>query len=148
MAEQQSQPPAGHSGVPPGIGHSRVVRGAEAVAREALALAGLADGSCRILINGEPGLLAAPGGHPQAVVSLTVRDGRIVEINVMADPSRLRGLPDACALPDARDLLYARDLPGAGALPDRRDLPDGPDLPVEAGIPDGPAGRTGTPGGT
>ncbi|GAA4870676.1 hypothetical protein [Kitasatospora terrestris] len=87
MAEQQSQPSAGRPGASPGAGPSRVVRGAETVAREALALVGLVDGSCRILINGEPGLLAAPNGHPQAVVSLTVRGGRIVEINVMADPS-------------------------------------------------------------
>ena len=47
----------------------------------------------RALVNGVPGGVAwAPDGSPFAVLALTVRGGRIVEIDVLADPDRLREL--------------------------------------------------------
>ena len=44
----------------------------------------------RILVNGIPGAVArGPDGRPFAVVSLTVQGGRIVRMDVLADPDRL-----------------------------------------------------------
>jgi len=41
-------------------------------------------------VNGIPGGLAwAPDGSPFAILALTVKGGRIVEIEVLADPDRL-----------------------------------------------------------
>jgi RNA polymerase sigma-70 factor (ECF subfamily) len=52
-----------------------------------------ADTSTRILVNGVPGGVAwSPDGTPFAVVALTVRGNRIVAIDVLADPERLRHL--------------------------------------------------------
>jgi hypothetical protein len=46
-----------------------------------------------VLVNGVPGGVAwAPDGTPFAVVALTVKGGRIVAIDVLADPDRLAGL--------------------------------------------------------
>jgi RNA polymerase sigma-70 factor (ECF subfamily) len=47
----------------------------------------------RILVNGTPGGIAwAPDGSPFAVLAVTVRGGRIVAIDVLADPERLAQL--------------------------------------------------------
>ena len=47
----------------------------------------------RILVNGVPGGVAwAPDGTPFAVLAATVRGGRIVAIDVLADPDRLAEL--------------------------------------------------------
>jgi len=44
----------------------------------------------RALVNGVPGGIAwAPDGSPFAVVSVTVAGGRIVSIDILADPDRL-----------------------------------------------------------
>jgi hypothetical protein len=74
-------------------GASREVRGAPAVV-------GLAQkGGARLarfaqpaLINGAAGFVIASRGRPLAVAGFTVAGGRIVEINVLADPARLREL--------------------------------------------------------
>jgi hypothetical protein len=39
-----------------------------------------------------PPLVGAAAGRPFAVISFTVRNGRIAEIDVIADPDKLRGL--------------------------------------------------------
>ena len=47
----------------------------------------------RVLVNGIPGGIAwAPDGSPFAVLALTVKGGRIVAIDVLADPDRLAEL--------------------------------------------------------
>ena len=47
----------------------------------------------RALVNGVPGGVAwGPDGRPFAVVACTVRGGRIVEMDILADPERLRHL--------------------------------------------------------
>ena len=44
----------------------------------------------RVLVNGVPGGVAwAPDGRPFAVVAMTVRGGKIVRIDILADPDRL-----------------------------------------------------------
>ena len=70
-----------------------LVRGAQAVAGQAMAFRRFADSATRVLVNGIPGGVAwAPDGTPFAVVALTVRGGRIVALDVLADPDRLRQL--------------------------------------------------------
>ena len=44
------------------------------------------------LINGAAGIVAMRDGVPFSVGGFTVRDGRIVEIDFLADPERLREL--------------------------------------------------------
>jgi len=67
-----------------------LVRGARAVAEQAMSFRRFAETSTRVLVNGIPGGVAwAPDGSPFAVLALTVRRGRIVAIDVLADPDRL-----------------------------------------------------------
>jgi RNA polymerase sigma factor (sigma-70 family) len=73
-------------------GASTVIRGARAVAETASSFASLSPFGQRALVNGAAGMVVAPGGRPFAVLGFTVRDGRIVEIDVLADPARLRQL--------------------------------------------------------
>ena len=74
-------------------GASRVVRGAEVVAKGALA-ASRRDATVRlVLVNGAVGVVAFdPSGQPFAVIGFTVSRGRIVEMDVLADPARLHQL--------------------------------------------------------
>jgi RNA polymerase sigma factor (sigma-70 family) len=46
----------------------------------------------RALVNGAPGIVVVPQKRAIAVAGFTVAEGRIVEINVLADPRRLRDL--------------------------------------------------------
>jgi RNA polymerase sigma factor (sigma-70 family) len=70
-----------------------VVRGARAVAEQAMSFRRVAATATRILVNGSPGGIAwSPDGSPFAVLALTVKGGRIVAIDVLADPHRLRQL--------------------------------------------------------
>ena len=74
-------------------GVTSLVRGARAVAEQALTFRRFAETSTRILVNGVPGGIAwSPDGTPFAVLALTVRGGRIVAIDVLADPDRLAEL--------------------------------------------------------
>ncbi|HEY3524387.1 MAG TPA: sigma-70 family RNA polymerase sigma factor [Candidatus Limnocylindrales bacterium] len=67
--------------------------GAQAVAAQAMSFRGFASTATRVLVNGTPGGIAwSPDGTPFAVLALTVRGGRIVRIDVLADPDRLAGL--------------------------------------------------------
>jgi RNA polymerase sigma-70 factor (ECF subfamily) len=67
-----------------------MVRGAEAVAKQAMSFRRFAETATRALVNGVPGGVAwLPDGRPFAVLSATVAGGRIVSIDVLADPDRL-----------------------------------------------------------
>src|ERR687893_288688 len=68
---------------------SRLVRGARAVAGQALTYSRLAPSSRPALVNGAPGAVTAPGGVPRAIMGFTVAGGKIVEIDILADPERL-----------------------------------------------------------
>lgn len=81
-----------HADAGPGSARTRTVRGAVAVAGQARRYARLADSARPVLINGMPGLLAAPDGRPFALFSVALRDGRIVQIDIIADPGRLERL--------------------------------------------------------
>jgi RNA polymerase sigma-70 factor (ECF subfamily) len=71
-------------------GASTVVRGAAAVARQALM--GASRNAELALVNGAVGIVMAPKGRPTAVMGLTISRGKIVEIDILADPERLRRL--------------------------------------------------------
>jgi hypothetical protein len=43
-------------------------------------------------VNGAAGLVVAAQGRPLSVMAFTVAGGRIVEIDILADPERLRRL--------------------------------------------------------
>jgi RNA polymerase sigma factor (sigma-70 family) len=73
--------------VPPGA--SQEHRGARAVAEQAFAFAKLAQFAQPVLVNGAAGVVVAPGGRPFSIMGFTVRRGKIVEIDVLADPARL-----------------------------------------------------------
>jgi RNA polymerase sigma factor (sigma-70 family) len=65
------------------------IRGAEAVASNALRFAALAPLARPALVNGEPGFYVAPEGRLFAVGTFTVAGGRITEIDIVADPEKL-----------------------------------------------------------
>jgi RNA polymerase sigma factor (sigma-70 family) len=65
---------------------SSLVRGASTVAKT---FAGRARGAQGALIDGAPGAVWAPGGEPRAVFDFTIVNGRIVAIEVLADPEHL-----------------------------------------------------------
>ena len=67
-------------------------RGAQDVARRALSFAGQADLAQPALVNGAAGLVVAAGDRPLAVMAFTVSHDKIVEIDILADPARLRDL--------------------------------------------------------
>jgi RNA polymerase sigma-70 factor, ECF subfamily len=69
-----------------------VERGAVAIAGRAIAFAQPAAELRPVLVNGMAGVVVMGDGAPQSVMGFTVTDGRIVAIEVLADPDRLRGL--------------------------------------------------------
>jgi RNA polymerase sigma-70 factor, ECF subfamily len=73
-------------------GASREVRGARAVADQVRTFARLAPFARPVLVNGAAGFVVAPRGRPVAVVGFIVADGKIAEVDLLADPARLREL--------------------------------------------------------
>jgi RNA polymerase sigma factor (sigma-70 family) len=71
---------------------TRVVRGAEQVARRALMFANLSPYVRPALVNGVAGVVVAPHDRPFSVMGFTVVGGRIVAIDALSDPERLREL--------------------------------------------------------
>jgi RNA polymerase sigma factor (sigma-70 family) len=69
---------------------SQETRGAAAVARQALGYAKLGLDIRPALINGVAGMVAFLHGQPFSVAAVTVRNGRIVELDFLTDPERLR----------------------------------------------------------
>jgi RNA polymerase sigma factor (sigma-70 family) len=78
---------------------SVLVRGAETVAARALTFHRLSPFVRPAVVNGVAGVVVAPGGQPFSVMAFTVRNGKIVEIDALADPERLREL-DLAVLDD------------------------------------------------
>ena len=46
----------------------------------------------RAIVNGAPGLVWAPGGRPRVAFGFTIMGGKIVAIDLVPDPERLRQL--------------------------------------------------------
>ncbi|MEV8057453.1 RNA polymerase sigma factor SigJ [Streptomyces antimycoticus] len=73
----------------------REVRGAAAVADQALTFSRLSGPGLLArpaLVNGAVGVVSSREGRPFSVLAFTVTDGRIVAIDILADPERLSGL--------------------------------------------------------
>ena len=70
----------------------RIVRGADAVSRQAFANARLAEFARPAVVNGGPGGVVVQDGVAVSVVALTVAGGRIVAMDILADPQRLAQL--------------------------------------------------------
>jgi RNA polymerase sigma-70 factor (ECF subfamily) len=78
-------------------GAPTVVRGAPTVIARAQKFSRFA-AFCQVaLIDGEPGIVIAPHGRLLSVLRVVVRASKIVEINIIAEPARLRQL--ALAVP-------------------------------------------------
>jgi RNA polymerase sigma-70 factor (ECF subfamily) len=71
------------------LGASKEVRGAAAVANT---FSGRARVAQPALVNGAVGLLWGPGGRPRVVFGFKITHGKVVEIDMVADPERLRHL--------------------------------------------------------
>ena len=72
---------------------STVVRGAEAAAKGAITGSKLTATAKFVTVNGAPGFVSFnKNGQPRSLVAFTVRRGRIVEVDVLGDPDRLRQL--------------------------------------------------------
>jgi len=82
---------ADRGAVPAGI--STVIRGAAVVAAQALTFARLSQLAQPVLVNGTAGLFTAVRGQPLSVMGFTVTRGKIVEIDILADPARLPRVP-------------------------------------------------------
>ena len=68
---------------------SRIVRGAANVARQALAFSRLDVEVRPALINGALGTVSFRDGRPFAIAGFTIRNRRVVEMDILADPERL-----------------------------------------------------------
>ncbi|MFF9842358.1 RNA polymerase sigma factor SigJ [Streptomyces sp. NPDC013740] len=71
---------------------SKLLRGAEAVTSSALTFARFRYAARPVLVNGAPGLVSLAQGRPVGLMSFTIVDDRIVEIDIVADPERLASL--------------------------------------------------------
>ena len=67
-------------------GAQEEVRGAKAVAET---FVGRARAAQPALVNGEPGLVWAHGGRPRVVFGFTIANGRIIAIELFANPERI-----------------------------------------------------------
>ncbi len=76
-----------------------VIRGAHAVAKGARVASERTRFTQPALVNGSVGLVMAPRGRLFLVLGFTFSDGKIAEIDVIADPERLREL-DLAVLDD------------------------------------------------
>jgi RNA polymerase sigma factor (sigma-70 family) len=71
---------------------SRLVHGAETVASSATMWSRVGLDMHRALVNGTPGFVSLRDGRPFSVGAVTITGGRIVEIDILADPERLARL--------------------------------------------------------
>ncbi|MER7722264.1 sigma-70 family RNA polymerase sigma factor [Streptomyces flaveolus] len=75
-----------------GIAGSKSLRGAEAVAESALMFARYNAEARMVRVNDSLGLVSVVDGRPQSVLTVTVADGRITGLYILADPDRLTRL--------------------------------------------------------
>ncbi|MFF1693843.1 sigma-70 family RNA polymerase sigma factor [Streptomyces sp. NPDC058257] len=77
-------------------GLSKLVRGATVVAGQAAMFSEGAPAIELAFINGRVGAIGVPDGQVVSVMEFTISNGRIVELNILVDPARMRalGLPE------------------------------------------------------
>ena len=74
-------------------GASRFVRGTRAVAAQAATFSRLGLSNQVVLVNGHVGLVSRrPDGRPFSVIGFTIAGGKILEMDILADPERLSRL--------------------------------------------------------
>jgi RNA polymerase sigma factor (sigma-70 family) len=73
-------------------GPSQHVRGAEKVAGQALLWARVDLTMQRALVNGAAGMVTFMHGQPFAICAITVRDGKLAEMDFLSDPERIAQL--------------------------------------------------------
>jgi RNA polymerase sigma factor (sigma-70 family) len=74
-------------------GMSRVVRGVEAVVAQAATFSKIALSNQLVLVNGNVGVVTRlPDGRVFSVIGFTIVGGRVVEMDILADPERLSRL--------------------------------------------------------
>ncbi|MEV4198228.1 sigma-70 family RNA polymerase sigma factor [Micromonospora globbae] len=76
-------------------GARAVVRGARAVAEETRAFVDRIASAVPVVVEGRPGALIAPGGHPYALIRIRVRDGLVTGIGVAPYEPGVVSLPAA-----------------------------------------------------
>ncbi|WP_329004829.1 RNA polymerase sigma factor SigJ [Kribbella sp. NBC_00709] len=72
---------------------SKLVRGAKAVVEQALLFSRMAPYNQLALINGAPGVITVVNDHLMGVMAVTVADGKITQIDILADLERLEVIP-------------------------------------------------------
>lgn len=71
-------------------GMSRLVRGAQAVMAQAAAFSKLGLSSQIVLVNGNIGVVSRlPDGRVLSVIGFTIAGGKVVEMDILADPERI-----------------------------------------------------------
>ena len=74
-------------------GMSRVVRGAQAVMAQAATFSKIALSNQLVLVNGNIGVVSRlPNGRVLSVIGFTIAGGKVVEMDILADPDRLSRL--------------------------------------------------------
>jgi RNA polymerase sigma factor (sigma-70 family) len=81
------------------LGPSQLIRGARDVIAQAQRFTPLGRYAHRVLVNGGPGALVVTQGKPLALASITVVNGKITELDFLADPDRLASLDLTAVLP-------------------------------------------------
>lgn len=71
------------------IGSSRVTRGASTLAKQ---ISGRAKASQAALVNGSVGVIVAPLGRLLYVLEFSIRHGKIAEVDLISNPTRIRQL--------------------------------------------------------
>jgi len=71
----------------------RVVQGAATVAGQALTYARFAPDARPAMVNGAVGWITVTDGRPVSVTAVTMREGRIAGLDIIADADRLAALP-------------------------------------------------------
>lgn len=73
-------------------GAAREIRGAETWARNAIAFSRGARFVRPVLVDGTVGAMLAPQGHLSRVLRLTIKEGKIRQVDIIGDPARLQEL--------------------------------------------------------
>ena len=81
------------SGEVRGPAFSKLVRGAREVVEQALTFTKLAPHTRPALVNGSVGAITVVGDTLMGVMDLTIHNGKVTEINILADLPRLQSLP-------------------------------------------------------
>jgi len=68
------------------------IHGAQNFAKGAVTFSQMAGMVEAMLVNGEVGLVWAPDGRASRALSFAIRDGKIAEVEIIAEPARLRDL--------------------------------------------------------